>query len=189
MTAPHEIPLPGPAADAALALCAHLPGAETARLRLRAPRLEDFEPWAEIFCGPADPALGGPFDRDAAFAEFAAACGMWLLRGHGPWTVERREGGDPLGFVLIGFEPGDAEPELGFLFRPAAEGQGFAAEAALAARALALGPLGLPSLVSYIDPANDRSRRLAARLGARHEGMRDGAEVWRHAPPSTGVPA
>jgi RimJ/RimL family protein N-acetyltransferase len=87
-----------------------------------------------------------------------------------------------VGFVLIGFEPGDLEPELGWLFLPAAEGQGYAAEAATAARHHALSVLGLPSLVSYIDPANDRSARLAARLGARRDGEVDGADVWRHAP-------
>ncbi len=178
--APHETPIPGSAADFAAALAARLPVLETARLRLRAPRLADFDAWAQILTGPASVHLGGPFTRDEAFIEFATTVGLWLLRGHGVWTVERRDDPGPIGFVLIGFEPGDAEPELGFLFTPAAEGQGFAQEAALAARAHAFGPAGLPSLVSYIDPANARSRRLARRLGARLAGTLDGAEVWRH---------
>lgn len=180
MIAPHERPVPGPAADFAAQLRAHLPVIETERLRLRAPRLSDFDAWAEIFTGPAGPHLGGPFERDDAFTEFAATCGLWLLRGHGPWTVEPKAGGEVLGFVLIGFEPGDQVPELGYLFRPMAEGQGFATEAARALRDHAVGPMGLNDLVSYIDPENPRSVRVAQRLGAVRTADFDGAEVWVH---------
>jgi RimJ/RimL family protein N-acetyltransferase len=180
MTAPHELPTPGPAADFAASLAARLPVIETARLRLRAPRLADFDAWAEIFTGPAGPHLGGPFDRDDAFTEFAATCGLWLLRGHGTLTVEPLSGGAPLGFVLIGFEPGDQEPELGYLFRPAAERQGYATEAARALRDHAFAAMGLDRLVSYIDPENARSQRVAERLGAVRGADHDGAQVWLH---------
>lgn len=185
MTAPHETPVPGRAADFAAALAARLPVLETARLRLRAPVLADFPAWAEVFCGPAGADLGGPFDRDDAFREFGAAVGLWLLRGHGVWTLVARDGGDAaLGFVLVGFEPGDREPELGFLLTAAAEGQGLAAEAAAAARDWALGAMRLPSLVSYVAPGNARSRALVRRLDARPDGHVDGAEVWRHDAPA-----
>jgi RimJ/RimL family protein N-acetyltransferase len=180
MTAPHERPIPGPAANFAATLAAELPVIETERLRLRAPHLSDFDAWAEIFTGPAGPHLGGPFDRDDAFTEFAATCGLWLLRGHGLWTVEPKAGGEVLGFVLIGFEPGDQVPELGYLFRPMAEGQGFATEAARALRDHAVGPMGLADLVSYIDPENPRSIRVAERLGAVRAADFDGAQVWVH---------
>jgi RimJ/RimL family protein N-acetyltransferase len=180
--APHERPVPGPAADFAAMLAARLPVIETARLRLRAPRLEDFDAWAEVLCGPAAPHLGGPFSRDDAFVEFAASAGSWLLRGFGPWTVEARAGGEVLGFVLLGFEPGDQEPELGYLFRASAEGKGFATEAAVAARDHAFGVFGMGRLVSYIDPENASSLRLAKRLGAVRGGEVDGSQVWIHRP-------
>jgi RimJ/RimL family protein N-acetyltransferase len=181
MTAPHEIPIPGPAADFAAMLAAQLPMIETERLRLRPPRLIDFDTWAEIACGPAGADLGGPFTRESAFTDFATVVAMWLLRGHGLWTVEPRGGGDPLGFVLIGFEPGDQDPELGYLFRDAAQGQGFAAEAARAARDHGYGPMGLPKLVSYVAPENAGSIRLAERLGARPgDPLGDGTTVWHH---------
>jgi RimJ/RimL family protein N-acetyltransferase len=183
--APHEIAVPGPAADFAARLSAQLPLIETARLRLRAPSLADFDAWAEIFTGPAGPHLGGPFSRDEAFIEFAATCGLWLLRGHGVLTVEPKEGGATLGFVLIGFEPGDQEPELGYLFRAAAEGQGFATEAAAALRDHAFGPLGMGRLLSYIDPENAGSIRVARRLGATRTADFDGAQVWVHQTPDT----
>ena len=155
---------------------------ETARLRLRAPRLTDFDAWAEILCGPAGPDLGGPFDRDEAFTEFAASCGTWLLRGHGPWAVEPLSGGEVLGFVLIGFEPGDQEPELGYLFRPMSEGKGYATEAAAAARDHVFAALGISRLVSYIAPENAPSMRVASRLGATCEGEVDGSQAWVHRP-------
>lgn len=180
--APHEIAIPGPAATFAATLSGMLPEIETARLRLRAPQLEDFDAWAEILTGPAAPHLGGPFSRDDSFVEFLAACGTWLLRGHGPWTVEPKAGGDVLGFVLLGFEPGDAEPELGYLFRPSAEGRGYATEAVKAARTHAFTALGLTRVVSYIAPENAASVRLARRIGAVRDGSLDGSQVWVHHP-------
>lgn len=174
MIAPHELPLAVPASP--------IPTLSTARLTLRAPALNDFPHWAEVFCGPAGPFLGGPFTRDDAFLAFTGAVGLWHVRGFGPWAVDRTADGITLGFVLIGFEPGDLEPELGFLFRPIAEGQGFATEAAAAVRDHAFTVWGLPRLVSYIDPQNTRSAALAQRLGARRQGVHDGCEVWVHRP-------
>ena len=90
----------------------------------------------------------------------------------------------------MGFEPGDQVPELGWLFLPEARGQGLATEAAAAARDHALRVFGLTDLVSYIDPSNAPSRRVAERLGARLDGSitdpgsDDWAEIWRHAPKS-----
>ncbi len=183
---PHERPLPGPAASFGAALSAGIPVLETERTRLRAPALADFDDWCRVLHGPNTADLGGPFTRDEAFAEFCTCVATWLLRGHGLWTVEDRTTTERLGFVLLGFEPGDLEPELGWLFLPEAQGKGLAAEAARAARAHALGPLGLPALVSYITPGNIRSERLATRLGARPEPGPDGCTAWRHAPEAEG---
>ena len=179
---PHLHPIPGPAAQFATGLAGRIPVLTTARTTLRAPRLADAPAWESLLCGPATEYLGGPFTADQAFDAFSAGIGMWLLRGHGLWAVDDRASGDLLGFVLIGFEPGDLEPELGFLFLPEAEGKGLAFEAASAARDHARS-LALPSLVSYVAPGNTRSHRLAARLGARAEPVPEGASViWRHWP-------
>lgn len=177
---PWTAPLTPGMSAAAAAIGAAVPVLATQRLILRAPRLADFATYAAITCSERGVGLGGPMTPEEAWDDFARMTATWLLRGHGAWTVE--EGGETLGFVLVGCEPGDAEPELGFLFTAAAEGRGIAAEAARAARAHAFGALGLQRLASYIDPANPRARALAARLGARREGMLDGAEVWRHTP-------
>ncbi|MCC5970392.1 MAG: GNAT family N-acetyltransferase [Pararhodobacter sp.] len=185
--APHLIPIPGPAADLGTRLSDGLPVLNTARCILRAPVLADATAWITIMAADTEGHIGGPLDPDNAFKEFAATVGLWLLRGHGLWTVTDKAG-TVLGFVLLGFEPGDKEPELGFLFCEDARGRGLAAEAATAARTYALEILCLPSLVSYIAPGNTASRRLAERLGARLEGTvgdhddPEPAEIWRHAP-------
>lgn len=179
---PHEIPIPGPAADFAADLQAHLPVLETERTRLRAPCLADIDAWVEVLCGPATGFLGGPFTRDDAFMEFAASVGGWLLRGHGPWTVEDKTTGAVVGFVIVGFEPGDLEVELGYLFCPGGEGRGLAFEAVSAARTYALTTLRLPSLVSYAAEGNARSHALARRVGAFADGELGGCTVWRHHP-------
>lgn len=184
-----ETPATGAAARLAAGLGDRIPVLETRRLLLRAPRLGDFDTYADIACGPRGAHMGGPMTRAAAWYDFAALTAGWMLRGHGVWTIVSRNGGDPLGFVLLGFEPGDAEPELGFLLTEAAEGHGYAAEAAEAARHFGFIELGLPSLVSYIAPGNARSVALAERLGAtpagtlRYETDPEPSLVYRHPRP------
>lgn len=184
--APHEIPATGPAAAFAASLQVALPVLDTERLRLRAPRIEDFETYAAI--GESERGrylVADNADRDALWLDFAQMVATWLLRGHGVWTVETRDTGDTIGFVLLGFEPGDHEPELGYLFLPEAEGHGYAQEAARAARAHAFDTLGMKTLVSTIDHDNTRSIRLAERLGATRDAAAEAAhdniiQVYRH---------
>ena len=88
--------------------------------------------------------------------------------------MRKTEGGPALGFICLNLEPGDQEPELGFFVTEAAEGQGLTAEAATAVRDWARAQ-GLASLVSYVDPENHRSVRLATRLGAARDGRAEAA--------------
>jgi RimJ/RimL family protein N-acetyltransferase len=62
-----------------------------------------------------------------------------------------------------------AEVELGWALMRSAWGYGFATEAAAAMRDHAFRQLRLTRLISLIHPENDRSLRLAHRLGAIHE--------------------
>ncbi len=62
------------------------------------------------------------------------------------------------------------ERELGWLLWQAYEGNGYATEAAKAARQFAFEKLGWERLVSYIHKDNVQSIRLAKRLGARFDG-------------------
>lgn len=81
--------------------------------------------------------------------------------------IENTANGDCLGQVGISYGPLFPEWELGWFLFPEAEGQGFAYEAAIALRAWGKDERRLETLVSYIDPENTRSARLAERLGAR----------------------
>ena len=164
----HEHPTPGSAAMLAERVAAAIPVLRTDRLVLRAPRISDFSAYAEIACSERGRSITETPERAHAFFEFTQMAAGWLLHGHGAWAVEHDS--EVMGFVLIGLEPGDREPELGFLFRAAGEGRGFAHEAAEAALAFAFGTLGLETLVSYIDPENARALRLAERLGGQRDG-------------------
>jgi RimJ/RimL family protein N-acetyltransferase len=178
---PWEHPSTGAAAALAAGVAARIPELETPRMRLRAPRIEDFSAYAAIATTERGVHIGGPMSRKAAWLDFAQLVAGWTLRGHGVWSVERRADAELLGFVLIGFEPGDREPELGFLFVAEAEGRGYASEAAGAARYFARDALGWDTIVSYVAPENARSIRLAERLGAQREPqMVEGALVFRH---------
>ena len=185
MTLPHEIAIAGPAAAFAGMLRAELPEIETARLRLRAPRIEDFQAYAEIATGSAGRFLMDQPSREAAWFDFAQMVAAWLLRGHGLWSVETLADDALVGFVMLGFEPRDHEPELGYMFLSAAEGRGYATEAAAAAKSHGLETLAMPTLVSTIDPDNAPSIRLAERLGATRDATAEAAHgdeihVYRH---------
>lgn len=164
-----------------------VPVLATERLILRAPEPADFEGYAAFYASERSVWEDGPLSRGAAWAEFAAAAGGWVLRGFGPFSVEARAGGRYLGEVGLYQPPHYPEPEIGWILMAEAEGRGVAAEAARAVRAWAYATLGLATLVSYIAPGNWRSVRLAERLGAvadpaaRSSGPDAG--VWRHPGP------
>lgn len=184
---PWEAPATGSAAALSARLAADLPRLETARLVLRAPRIGDFETYADILMSDRAKHMDGPFDRQSAWLDFSQYVAGWLLRGAGMWAIEDRAGGQVLGFVSIGMEFGDREHELGYLLTEAAEGRGLATEAAEAARDFALGPQALPSLVSYVDPDNAASARVAERLCAQRDlqaeaGFDEPVLVFRHLP-------
>ncbi len=181
--APWQTPPEGAAALIAAGVAAGAPELATARLRMRAPRIDDFDGCAAIVTGPRGVHVGGPMDHEAAWLDFAQMVAGWMLRGCGLWSVERRSDGALLGFVPLNHEFGDPEPELGLLFRAEAEGLGYAFEAAAAARGFAFGRLGWATVVSYVDPANARSIRLGARL---EPADLDGVRVYRHVGPEGG---
>lgn len=167
-----------------------IPTLHTERLTLRAPRLEDFEPFAAFYASDRSVWEDGPWDRTRAWKEFGSNAGLWLLRGYGAWSVEDRATGAYLGEVGI-FHPAHyPQAELGWMVVPEAEGKGIAFEAALAARDWAWRQAGLTRLVNYIDAGNVRSIRLAERLGATRDDtlpLPEGEDclAFRHPLPAT----
>jgi RimJ/RimL family protein N-acetyltransferase len=166
-------PPEGAAAAAAAAARQVIPRIGTARLLLRAADLGDFPAWAAFF---EDGSFEGGEER--AWEEYCVYSAGWLLHGHGLWAVERREDGALLGFVMLGLEWGDAEPEIGWMLTPAARGNGYATEAAAAVRDFAEDLLGPGRAVSYIDRDNAASIRVAERLGARRGSWDAHPEIW-----------
>ncbi|MEL6648737.1 MAG: GNAT family N-acetyltransferase [Pseudomonadota bacterium] len=171
----HETMSAGVCAKIAARMQALIPVLETERLILRAPKIEDFDAYATMLEGQRGRFYGNPKDRGEIWESFMQLVGTWILRGHGVWAVTGRETGAVMGFVQIGAEPGDQEPELGYLVAPEFEGQGVASEAAQAVKAHAFGALGFKSLVSYVDEENTRSIALAQRLGATRDAAAEAA--------------
>jgi len=117
--------------------------------------------------------LNRPLDERAVEAFFGQMVGHWEKHGFGPWALESLEaecGGRFLGFAGLAHVPpflaaAGPAPELGWRLDRSAWGRGLGTEAARAARDDAFVRLGLLELVSIIHPENERSRRVAAKLG------------------------
>jgi RimJ/RimL family protein N-acetyltransferase len=136
------------------------------RIILRPHRAEDFERLGQIYATDRSKHIGGPLPKETVWRNFAADIGQWVLFGFGCWAIEERSSGAYVGQTGLSFPPRYPERELGWLLFEEFEGKGYAFEAASLARAFAFETLGWDGCVSYIDPDNLRSIRLAQRLSA-----------------------
>jgi RimJ/RimL family protein N-acetyltransferase len=144
-----------------------IPRLTTPRLILRPPVADDFPAYARLFASPRSKFLmGGPHGERVAWGIFCHDVAGWALFGHGALMADLRATGECVGQVGISHGPLFPEKELGWLVYDGHEGRGYATEAAAALRDWAARTLGLDRLVSYIDPGNARSIRVAERLGA-----------------------
>ena len=148
----------------------------TERLLLRAFRSSDHDAYAAM-C--ADPEVmqylgtGVTLSRAEAWRSMAAILGHWRLLGYGMFAVELKATGELLGRAGFLDPPGWPGFELGWVLGRQHWGHGYAAEAAAAARDYAFGTLGRDRLMSLIRPANERSIRVAEKLGERLTGKVD----------------
>ena len=176
-------------AGLAQAMGALVPVVETVRLRLRAPRLEDYPAYEAVFVSERAVHMGGPFSVEEAFNDFCQAVAGWMLRGAGAWTITAKGSEAALGWIYLWQEFGDPEPELGWVLTERAEGHGYAIEAARAVLPRALATYGSGGVVSYIDAANHRSARIALALGAVRDPEAEAASgdaelhIYRHFAP------
>jgi RimJ/RimL family protein N-acetyltransferase len=146
-----------------------LPGVriETARLLLRPPRLEDFEPLAAMSADPETMQfLGGPQPRPAAWRGFAGMAGSWALLGFGMFSMIEKATGRWLGRAGPIRPEGWPGTEVGWAVTREAQGRGFAYEAAVASMDYAVDVLGWTEIIHCIDDGNERSGALARRLGS-----------------------
>src|SRR3954465_12161787 len=147
----------------------------TERLVLRSWRPSDRAPFARL---NADPEVveflndGVPFTRAQSDELFDAIQLHWEQRGFGLWCAAAREApGECLGFVGLAvpsFLPSVLPAvEVGWRLARPAWGRGLATEAARASLRWGRRELGLRQVVSVVTPGNDRSVRVAQKLGMR----------------------
>jgi RimJ/RimL family protein N-acetyltransferase len=148
-----------------------IPTIETPRFRLRAPERRDFDAyvamWADervtFFVG------GSPRDRTTSWAKFLVMPGLWALMGYGYWVFAEREsdafvGNGGLSWFERGLPMLEGFPEAGWAVAPDWWGKGVASE--VMGAALAWTDAVLASEVRcIINPGNDASERVAAKLG------------------------
>ncbi|MEM1382540.1 MAG: GNAT family N-acetyltransferase [Pseudomonadota bacterium] len=163
------------------------PVIETERLVLRGHRQADFAAYAEFYASDRAEFVGGPVGPAQAWRFFAGQAGHWVLMGFGWWMIEAE--GRPIGMAGLHRPPHYPELEIGWTVFAGGEGHGYAQEAASAALAWGWRHVRPESLVSYIEPGNNRSVRLAERLGASRDdaATKPAGEpdllVYRHAKP------
>ncbi len=143
-----------------------IPVIETERLILRGPEPEDYPNFKATFSSYRSRFMGGPLNAYEAWMLYAAEIGHWQIRGYGMWMIHDRQTDKTLG-MAGGWKPAQwPEPELAWIIWPETAGKGYALEATHAARGYFYGTLGWDGAVSYVDPKNLDSIRLAERLGA-----------------------
>jgi RimJ/RimL family protein N-acetyltransferase len=153
---------------------------ETERLRLRRPRPEDAEHAADYLRDPETMEFIGGYDPDFdASAVVARWLERWEVDGFGAFMVERRSDGAWVGRTgllvwdervwqpsTLAASQSAARIELGWTFVRRHWGNGYATEAAHAARDWARREHGISGVISLIHPDNVRSARVAEKLGA-----------------------
>ena len=147
---------------------------ETGRLELRLFRPADLNAFVAM---NADPEVmryigdGRPQDRTHATATFERMRWHWAEHGFGRWAIERASDGAFLGFCGVGFLTFAPEltgrPEIGWRLAREFWGNGYATEAAIAARDHFFRSFDLRELISLAHPDNVGSHRVMRKIGMR----------------------
>ena len=151
------------------------PTLETARLRLRAHRVEDFDGCRSIWSDPeVTRYIGGkPATGEEAWRRLLTYAGLWSLLGFGYWVIEERTSGRYVGDIGFAEFQRDIEPSLrgmlesGWVLARAAHGRGYASEALAAIEAWRRTHLPDRRAVCIIAPDNFASVRVAEKAGFR----------------------
>jgi RimJ/RimL family protein N-acetyltransferase len=152
-----------------------VPAIETERLVLRGYERIDFPVFAEMWGDERMVrSLGiAPLTEEEAWGRFCRYVGHWALLGFGTWAVVEKASGEIVGEMgLFDFKrdlgPAYAgDPEQGWALAVAAQGKGYATEAALAALAWGEGHFTPFTPFCIISPENASSLRVAEKAGYR----------------------
>ncbi|NRB34354.1 MAG: GNAT family N-acetyltransferase [Rhodobacteraceae bacterium] len=166
----------------------NIPVIETNRLVLRGPEPEDYPNFKATFTSYRARFMGGPLNDYEAWMLYAAEIGHWQIRGFGMWMIHDKITDETCG-MAGGWQPAKwPQAEIAWVIWPGAAGHGYALEATHAVRAYLYKQMGWSEAVSYIDPKNLDSIRLAERLGAKKDTSApsiDGNDaVYRHPSPA-----
>ena len=147
---------------------------ETQRLILRPHVLEDFD---AMFAMSSDPEVmrfirhGAQATRQDVWSKLLRNIGHWTAFGYGLFAVVEKSSGAHVGDTgLAIFHRGlgddfDPYPETAWVYALAAQGRGYATEAAMAAHDWLDGKLGRGRSVCIIAPDNAGSLAVARKLG------------------------
>jgi len=147
------------------------PTLTTGRLILRAHTSADFPACCTLWSDPlVTRFIGGrPSTSEEVWSRILRYAGHWQLLGYGYFLATDRETGAIVGeFGLADFQrdispPFGDTPEAGWAMLPQYQGRGLAHEALTAV--LAWADRTMPRTVCMIDPTNEPSLKLAAKLG------------------------
>jgi len=165
----------------------HIPVIETHRLVMRGPEAEDYPNFKATFSSYRSRFMGGPLNAYESWMLYAAEIGHWQIRGYGMWMIHDKLTDKTLGRAGGWFPAKWPEKELAWIIWPEVAGKGIALEATHALRDYFYTQRGWETAVSYIDPKNLTSIKLAERLGAvkdKDAATIDGSDaVYRHPSP------
>ena len=165
-----------------------IPVLRTRRLELRGPQPEDYPNFKATFTSYRARFMGGPLNDYETWMLYAAEIGHWEIRGYGMWMIHDRETDKTLGMTGAWKPAKWPEAEIAWIIWPDAAGHGYALEATHAARMFFYKQRDWEGAVSYLDPKNLDSIRLAERLGAKKDKDAQSVDghdvVYRHPSPA-----
>ncbi len=154
---------------------------ETERLYFSMWGLKDIPIFTQFFSAEEQARyVGGIKSPKEAWRLMASYMGHYSLLGYSYLAVHEKSSDSLIGTVGLWNSTPWPEPELGYWLLPKGQGKGYGLEAGLAVKDFALKTAKLSSLVSYIDPANMPSKRLAQKIGAKLDGIIELLDFGRH---------